>query len=87
MFRENFLPAAQIFRPEFILISAGFDGHVRDPLAQVNMTNQGYRTLSQEMKILAREYCAGRILSLLEGGYELEALSQCVAEHIEVLMN
>ncbi len=87
MFRVNFLPAAQIFRPEFILISAGFDGHVRDPLAQINMTNEGFRTLSREIKALAREYCAGRLLSLLEGGYELEALSQCVAEHVEVLRN
>lgn len=86
LFRENFLPAAQVFLPEFVLISAGFDGHVRDPLAQLNMTNQGYRMLCQETKSFAETYCSARMLSLLEGGYELEALSQCVAEHVDVLM-
>jgi acetoin utilization deacetylase AcuC-like enzyme len=87
MFRENFLPAAQLFQPEFILISAGFDGHANDPLAQLNMTNEGYRTLAREMTALARQYCNGRLLSFLEGGYELEALSQCATEHIEILLD
>jgi len=86
LFRENFIPAAQVFLPQFILISAGFDGHVRDPLAQLNITNRGYRTLCRETKSLAQQYCSGKMLSLLEGGYELEALSQCVAEHVDVLI-
>ena len=85
MFRDNFLPAARDFNPDFVLVSAGFDGHRLDPLAQLNMTEEGYKIMTWEIKKFAEEYCQGRLLSLLEGGYHLEALSNCVAEHIGVL--
>lgn len=87
LFREDFLPKAQDFEPDFVLISAGFDGHRDDPLAQLNMTKTGYETMTNEIKNLAQNYSQGRVLSFLEGGYQLEALSDCVAGHLRVLMN
>jgi acetoin utilization deacetylase AcuC-like enzyme len=87
MFRTNFLPAARDFRPDFVLVSAGYDGHRDDPLAQLNMTEEGYNAMTREIKDFAEEYCGGRLLSLLEGGYNLEALSSCVVGHVEVLLS
>ncbi len=86
MFETNFLPAARDFRPEFVLVSAGFDGHRRDPLAQTNLSYEGYRRMSELTVELAREYCGGRLVSILEGGYQLGVLSQCVATHLETMM-
>ena len=85
-FRTNFLPVARDFNPDFVLISAGFDGHRKDPLAQLNMTEQGFDTMTGEMMDFAEKYCNGRLLSLLEGGYQLGTLNNCVAQHLEVLM-
>jgi len=86
LYNDNFLPVAREFRPDFILISAGFDGHYQDPLAQLNMTEAGFEQLIHQTKDLARQYCQGRLLSLLEGGYHLGALANCVKQHIEILM-
>ncbi|MBN1845467.1 MAG: histone deacetylase [Sedimentisphaerales bacterium] len=86
-FRINFLPAARDFRPDFVLVSAGFDGHHRDPLAQLNLTEAGFETISRETMAFAREYCGGRVLSLLEGGYELEALSNSVDKHLRAYLD
>jgi len=86
LFRTNFMPMAREFRPSFVLISAGFDGHRKDPLAQLNLSEEAYILAGQEIKRLAEEYCQGRLLSLLEGGYQLGVLSQCVADHIKVLL-
>ena len=85
-FRTNFMPVARDFNPDFVLISAGFDAHRRDPLAQLNMTEQGFDTMTAEIMDFAEKYCNGRLLSLLEGGYQLGALNNCVAQHLEVLM-
>jgi len=86
LYNDNFLPVAREFRPDFILVSAGFDGHRQDPLAQLNMTEAGFEQLIRQTKELARQYCGGRLLSLLEGGYHLGALANCVKQHIEILM-
>ena len=85
-FYDNFLHVAQEFNPDFVLISAGFDGHRKDPLSQVNMTEQGYNILTVEIKKLAEQYCQGRLLSVLEGGYQLGSLSSCVLNHVKLMM-
>ena len=65
-----------------ILISAGFDAHHRDPLAQVELTEEAYREMTRELCDLAKVYCQGRVLSVLEGGYDLEALASSAAVHV-----
>jgi acetoin utilization deacetylase AcuC-like enzyme len=84
-FREQLLPAAEAFRPEFIFISAGFDAHQQDPLAQLQVTEAGYATLTRIVMDIAARFASGRIVSVLEGGYNLEALARSVATHLQVL--
>lgn len=75
----------EIFQPEFVLVSAGFDSHERDPLAGMNLTTSSYERLTQEVKQIADTYSSGRILSFLEGGYDFQALSESVKVHLETL--
>ncbi|HXF48498.1 MAG TPA: histone deacetylase [Verrucomicrobiae bacterium] len=82
---EKLIPAAQNFRPEFIIISAGFDAHAEDPLAGLNVTDEGFKEASRLVKKLAEEECGGRLVSVLEGGYDLEVLGRCVCDHIKIL--
>ena len=85
-FREQLLPAAATFQPEFVFISAGFDAHRQDPLAQLQVTEAGYATLTQMVMDIAARFAAGRIVSVLEGGYHPQALPRSVAAHLRVLM-
>ncbi|MBN1765389.1 MAG: histone deacetylase [Sedimentisphaerales bacterium] len=87
MFRVNFLPVAREFNPDFVLISAGFDGHRKDPLSQLNMSDIAYDEMTKDMITLAQNCCQGRLLTLLEGGYHLGVLGHCVSNHIKLLMN
>ena len=80
------LPIAEKFAPDFVLISAGFDAHRDDPLAEMEVTEQGYARLSEIVCQIADTHSNGRIISLLEGGYNLTALGNSVAAHIEVLL-
>lgn len=82
---EKLIPAAQNFRPEFIIISAGFDAHAEDPLAGLNVTDEGFKEAFRLVKKLAEEECGGRLVSVLEGGYDLEVLGRCVCDHIKIL--
>jgi acetoin utilization deacetylase AcuC-like enzyme len=75
--RERLLPAAREFRPQLLLVSAGFDAHRLDPLAQMQVEAEDFRWLGREIGNLAREVAQGRVVSLLEGGYSLEALRDC----------
>jgi acetoin utilization deacetylase AcuC-like enzyme len=84
-FREHLVPAAEAFRPDFVLISAGFDAHVADPLASLRVTEAGYAELTAVVTSLADRFAAGRVVSVLEGGYHLEALPQAVEAHIRAL--
>jgi len=77
--------AVRRFRPDFLLVSAGFDGHVADYLAALRMTTEGYARVSRALVALAEELCGGRLVSVLEGGYEPKALRECVAAHLEAL--
>ncbi|MEL7215588.1 MAG: histone deacetylase family protein [Pseudomonadota bacterium] len=84
-YRDHILPAVRAFAPQLILLSAGFDAHTRDPLAQLNWEVEDYIWLTREIVALADEICEGRIVSALEGGYDLEALAASVAAHVEIL--
>lgn len=85
IFQNDLAPAVKNFQPNCILISAGFDGHFHDPLAGMQLTEAGYGQLTNILLELAHEFCNGRIISLLEGGYNLEYLAKSVATHIEML--
>ncbi|SNT00479.1 histone deacetylase family protein [Tropicimonas sediminicola] len=80
------LPALEDFAPELVLVSAGFDAHVADPLAQLNFTAEDFAWATEQICALARRHCGGRVVSTLEGGYDLEALAACTAAHVKVLM-
>ena len=86
LFRTVVLTAARDFRPDFILISAGFDAHRKDPLAQLELSEYAFDQMTSEIKQLAQTFCRGRLLSVLEGGYHLGALANCVANHVEILL-
>lgn len=90
LFREKtadvILPALRKFDPQLIIISAGFDAHASDPLAELNLTDDDYRWVTQALMDIAAECCEGRIVSVLEGGYSLEALASSSAVHVHTLM-
>lgn len=85
-FTEHVFPALEAFRPELILVSAGFDGHALDPLANMRLSEQDYRWVTEELARLARKMCRAGLVSTLEGGYDLYALSSSVAAHVATLM-
>ncbi len=85
-FAEQFLPAARAYRPEFILISAGFDAHRADPLAPIELEASSFEWMTKGVRTLADECCGGRLVSMLEGGYNLEALGESAAVHLRYLM-
>ena len=84
-FNERILPAADAFAPEFVIVSAGFDAHADDPLAQVRVSTECFGWMSERIVELADKHAAGRVLSILEGGYNVEVLPHCVAAHLAVL--
>jgi len=83
--REKVLPKIERFKPEFILISAGFDAHQADPLAQINLSTEFYAWMSQRVMEQADQHAAGRVVSILEGGYNLDQLPRCIATHLQTL--
>jgi len=86
IFLKALVPAADDFKPEFVLISAGFDAHKDDPLANMRLTEAGYADLTGIVAGIARRHAQGRILSSLEGGYNLTALAASVDSHIKALL-
>jgi acetoin utilization deacetylase AcuC-like enzyme len=80
------LPALADFAPDFLIISAGFDAHRDDPLASLNFTEEDYAWVTTELMGVARACCAGRVVSALEGGYDLRALGASAAAHVRALM-
>jgi len=74
------------FKPEFILLSAGFDAHKDDPLAQINLESKDYYTLTKRIMTISKELCDEKIVSILEGGYDLNALKESVDYHVKSLM-
>ncbi|MGH7235523.1 MAG: histone deacetylase family protein [Nitrospiraceae bacterium] len=86
VFERVLVPAADRFKPEFVVISAGFDAHRDDPLAGMGLTEDGYAALTGIVAGIARRHSKGRILSCLEGGYNLKALAASVERHVISLM-
>ena len=86
IFLKALVPAADEFKPEFVLISAGFDAHKDDPLASMGLTESGYADLTNIVVGIAKRHAHGRILSTLEGGYNLAALAASVNAHIKALL-
>ena len=86
-FESKILPEIDAFKPELILISAGFDGHKADPLANLRFTENDFAWATEVLLAAARRHCGGRVVSTLEGGYDLNALADSVAAHVTVLMS
>ncbi len=85
-FESRLLPRLREFQPELIVISAGFDAHMRDPLANINLLEADFAWATQKIMDVADRYAGGRVVSLLEGGYDLQALANSVAAHVTALM-
>ena len=83
---ESIFKKLKEFQPEFILLSAGFDAHQDDPLAQINLQSEDYYTLTKRIMTVAKKLCGGRVVSILEGGYDLNALRESVDYHIKSLL-
>ncbi|MGQ0557657.1 MAG: histone deacetylase family protein [Nitrospiraceae bacterium] len=86
VFQKVLVAAADGFKPEFVIISAGFDAHKDDPLASMGLTESGYAELTEIVAGIAKRHANGRILSSLEGGYNLTALAASVEAHIKTLL-
>ena len=84
-FIKKIIPAIKNYKPDIVLISAGFDAHKDDPLANINLSTECFKWMSERIAETAGEICNGRIISLLEGGYNLKVLPLCVEEHLKVL--
>lgn len=82
---QHWLPALNAFKPEMLFISAGFDAHREDPLAMLNWNEADYTWVTQQLMAVARDHAGGRIVSMLEGGYDLSALGRSVAVHVKAL--
>ncbi|KAI3893700.1 hypothetical protein MKX03_032116 [Papaver bracteatum] len=87
VFEEIIVPSAQRFKPDIILVSAGYDAHVLDPLASLQFTTNTYHMLASNIKQLAMELCKGRCVFFLEGGYNLQSLSYSVADSFQALLD
>ena len=83
--RERLLPALDDFRPQLLFVSAGFDAHWRDPLAQLQLQAGDYAWLTRELLAIADRHAGGRVVSVLEGGYDLQALAECSVAHVAAL--
>jgi acetoin utilization deacetylase AcuC-like enzyme len=81
------LPRLRDFRPDLVIISAGFDAHMRDPLANLNLTEPDFAWATQKLMEIADASAGGRVVSVLEGGYDLEGLSRSAAAHVRALMH
>lgn len=83
---NHWLPALEKFKPQLIFISAGFDAHIEDEMSQISLTDADYRWVTDQIKRIADQYSEGRIISVLEGGYALNALGRSVVAHINGLI-
>ncbi len=83
---DRLVPALDLFRPEILFVSAGFDAHERDPLASINLVEEDFAWVTERLLDVARVHAGGRVVSALEGGYDLEALAASAARHVDKLM-
>jgi acetoin utilization deacetylase AcuC-like enzyme len=87
IFENDIKTSIEYFEPEFLLISAGFDAHCKDPLGHMQITSEGFGQLTGIVCQIADEWCDGRLVSVLEGGYNLDALAESVVAHLNALIN
>ena len=85
-YKKEILEKVSEFKPEMLFISAGFDAHKNDPLANLNFSTDDFRIITKLLCEFADNHCKGRVVSTLEGGYDLPSLAECVAAHVKVLM-
>ena len=83
---EHMLKRLKEFQPEFILMSAGFDAHKDDPLCQLNLVSRDYYEITRRVLETTKQYCNGKVVSILEGGYDLKALAESANEHVNALI-
>jgi len=83
---EHVIKKLNEFKPEFILFSAGFDAHKDDPLSNINLKSKDYFEITKRTLIASKDYCKGNVVSILEGGYDLNALAESTEEHIKALI-
>ncbi|MFL6690085.1 MAG: histone deacetylase family protein [Alphaproteobacteria bacterium] len=86
IYRDSVLPALETFAPDFVFISAGFDAHLADPLAGLKLTEDDFAWVTREICAIAKRVCGGRVVSALEGGYDLDALAASAAAHVRALI-
>ena len=86
VFENDILPALEAHAPEMVFVSAGFDAHAADPLANLNFVEEDFAWATRELCAFAERQCQGRVVSTLEGGYDLQALAASTAAHVSVLM-
>jgi acetoin utilization deacetylase AcuC-like enzyme len=87
LIEKDLLPLCQAFHPQVMLVSAGFDAHVDDDMSDVNLTTEGYSWIMRAVMQLAEDYCDGRLISVLEGGYCLHRLPELAANHVRILLD
>ncbi len=83
---ENVLTKIKHFKPEFLLFSAGFDAHINDPLAQMRLSTEDYYKITKRTLETSKSFCNGRVVSILEGGYDLKALQDSTQRHVDALI-
>ena len=83
---ENVLTKIKHFKPEFLLFSAGFDAHINDPLAQIGLSTEDYYKITKRTLETSKSFCNGRVVSILEGGYDLKALQNSTQRHVDALL-
>ena len=74
------------FKPEFVLISAGFDGHISDPLAQLKLETEDFYIITKRILEASKKFCNYKVVSILEGGYDLQALQDSTKRHVDALL-
>lgn len=82
LWADTLLPAIDAFKPQLVLVSAGFDAHMRDPLADLMLETEDFAWITRELRDIARRHADGRLVSMLEGGYDLQALGECTVAHV-----
>jgi acetoin utilization deacetylase AcuC-like enzyme len=85
-FLDSVLPALDRYRPQFLLLSAGFDASEHDPMGHMRVTAEGFGWMTRQLKAASERHCGGRLVSVLEGGYDLRSLGECVALHLGILL-
>jgi acetoin utilization deacetylase AcuC-like enzyme len=86
LLQRDLFPAFEAFKPEVILVSAGFDAHIDDDMSDIKLSTEGFSWIMKNIVGMADKYSQGRIISILEGGYSLQRLPELIKNHIKILL-